>query len=103
MGGSDGKAHEDRPTAGGDRRIHLGRAPVLRLGALLIEPSLRRVAHDDGREEIVEPRVMQVLVALAQSGGAILTRDDLLAMGAFWGRRSPVRMMASARFARRSP
>jgi class 3 adenylate cyclase len=79
MGGSDGTGHEDRPTAGGDRRIHLGRAPVIRLGALVIEPSLRRVAHDDGREEIVEPRVMQVLVALAQSGGAILTRDDLLA------------------------
>ena len=79
MGVSDGKAQEDRPVAGGDRRIHLGRAPVIRLGALVIEPSLRRVAHDDGREEIVEPRVMQVLVALAQSGGAILTRDDLLA------------------------
>ena len=79
MGVSDGTAHEDRPTARGDRRIHLGRAPVIRLGALVIEPSLRRVAHDDGREEIVEPRVMQVLVALAQSGGEILTRDDLLA------------------------
>ncbi|HLZ84447.1 MAG TPA: adenylate/guanylate cyclase domain-containing protein, partial [Caulobacteraceae bacterium] len=60
-------------------RIHLGREPPIRLGALLIEPSLRRVVHDDGREEIVEPRVMQVLVALVRSGGAILTRDDLLA------------------------
>ena len=79
MGVSDGTAHEDGPAAGGDRRVHLGRAPVIRLGALLIEPGLRRVAHDDGREEIVEPRVMQVLVALAQSGGEILTRDDLLA------------------------
>jgi class 3 adenylate cyclase len=81
MGNSDGKAGRDRPLpgSGDDGRVHLGREPSIRLGALLIEPGLRRVAHDDGREEFVEPRVMQVLVALAQSGGTIITRDDLLA------------------------
>ena len=80
MGVSDGTGREDRPPGGAEGgRIHLGREPPIRLGALLIEPSLRRVVHDDGREEIVEPRVMQVLVALVRSGGAILTRDDLLA------------------------
>jgi len=80
MGVSDGKAEHDRPLAGdGDGRIHLGREAPIRLGALVIEPGLRRVAHDDGREEVVEPRVMQVLVALARSVGVIITRDDLLA------------------------
>ena len=78
MGGSDDKAEHDRPFAGGDGRIHLGREPSIRLGALVIEPGLRRIAHDDGREEFVEPRVMQGLVALARSEGAILTRDDLV-------------------------
>jgi adenylate cyclase len=48
------------------------------LGALTIEPSLRRVVHDDGGSEIVEPRVMQVLVALVRAEGRILSRDDLL-------------------------
>ena len=77
MGGSDDTAEQDGP--GGDRRVHLGREPSIRLGALVIEPGLRRVAQDDGREEVVEPRVMQVLVVLARSAGAIITRDDLLA------------------------
>jgi len=49
------------------------------LGALTIEPSLRRVARSDGRERFLQPRIMQVLVALAASPGAILSRDDLLA------------------------
>jgi len=60
-----------------DSRIDLARQPPLRLGHLGVEPALRRVVHDDGREEIVEPRVMQVLVALIRADGQILTRDDL--------------------------
>ncbi|MGH6993108.1 MAG: winged helix-turn-helix domain-containing protein, partial [Caulobacteraceae bacterium] len=42
-----------------------------------VEPALRRISHDDGREAILEPRVMQVLVALARAEGRILSRDDL--------------------------
>ena len=78
MGVSDSKAADDRPSGGGDSRVHLGREPSIRLGALVIEPGLRRIAHDDGREEFVEPRVMQVLVALARSAGQIFSRDDLV-------------------------
>lgn len=59
--------------------VDLAREPDLQIGPLRLEPPLRRVSHQDGREEIVEPRVMQVLVALARAGGRILTRDDLLA------------------------
>ncbi|MGH6985336.1 MAG: winged helix-turn-helix domain-containing tetratricopeptide repeat protein [Caulobacteraceae bacterium] len=59
--------------------IELAREADFRLGALSIEPALRRLAHPDGREEIVQPRVMQVLVALARAEGRILTRDDLQA------------------------
>jgi TolB-like protein/DNA-binding winged helix-turn-helix (wHTH) protein len=64
------------PSAG---PIDLARESTLRIGPLRLEPPLRRILHQDGREEIVEPRVMQVLVALARAGGNILTRDDLLA------------------------
>ena len=60
------------------RRVVLANTPALSLGDLHVEPSLRRVANADGREEIVEPRVMQVLVALIQADGRILARDELL-------------------------
>ncbi|NML06962.1 winged helix-turn-helix domain-containing protein [Sphingomonas sp. G-3-2-10] len=58
-------------------RIDLAHEPELRLGSLTIRPALRQIAHDGGAEEVVEPRVMQVLVALAREPGAILSRDDL--------------------------
>ena len=58
--------------------IRLADEERLRLGALAIEPALRRVAHDDGGWEMVEPRVMQVLVALVRAEGRIVSRDELL-------------------------
>lgn len=61
-----------------DQGISLAHEAPVRLGALNIEPARRRVVHDDGREEIVEPRVMQVFVALIRAGGQILTRDELM-------------------------
>lgn len=58
-------------------RIDLAHEPELRLGRLTIRPALRQLLRDDDMEEVVEPRVMQVLVALAREPGAILSRDDL--------------------------
>ncbi|CAN7553752.1 winged helix-turn-helix domain-containing protein [Phenylobacterium sp. LjRoot225] len=60
------------------RRIQLANEPAVVVGDLRIEPMLRRIAHADGREEIVEPRVMQVLVALLKAEGGVVSRDDLL-------------------------
>jgi DNA-binding winged helix-turn-helix (wHTH) protein/tetratricopeptide (TPR) repeat protein len=60
-------------------RIVLARQTPIMLGPLLIEPAMRSLVHEDGRREIVEQRVMQVLVALLRADGAILTRDDLIA------------------------
>lgn len=64
---------------GGDRHepIVLGRAPAFALGPLKVEPALRRLSRD-GEEEFVQPRVIQVLVALARANGEVLTRDDLI-------------------------
>jgi adenylate cyclase len=59
-------------------RINLAHEAPLRMGALTIDPALRQVANEDGREEIIEPRVMQVLVALIHARGGILSRYDLL-------------------------
>jgi TolB-like protein/Flp pilus assembly protein TadD len=58
--------------------IDLARERSFRLGPLEIVPAQRRVAHNDGREELLEPRVMQVLVALARADGGIISRDELL-------------------------
>lgn len=60
------------------RRIQLANEPPVVVGDLRIEPTLRRIAHADGREEILEPRVMQVLVALLKAQGGVVSRDDLL-------------------------
>jgi TolB-like protein len=70
--------HLRRDGGAGGARIRLADEGRLRLGALTIEPALRRVAHDGGGAEIVEPRVMQVLVALTRAEGRILSRDELL-------------------------
>jgi adenylate cyclase len=59
-------------------RIDLSQEAPLTLGPLSIDPALRRIVHRDGREEIVEPRIMRVLVALIRAEGRILSRDDLL-------------------------
>ena len=53
----------------------LAHEPTFFIGSLLIEPALRRVVRDGGAEMIVEPLLMQVLVALARAQVDILTRD----------------------------
>jgi adenylate cyclase len=72
----------ERSDGGGEGRlrpIRLASEPALRVGALELHPRLRRLAHEDGREAFLEPRVMQVLVALARADGDVVTRDELLA------------------------
>ena len=54
------------------------------LGELCVRPSLREVAVG-GLRETLEPRVMQVLVALARANGAVLSRDELIRQ--CWGGR----------------
>jgi DNA-binding winged helix-turn-helix (wHTH) protein/tetratricopeptide (TPR) repeat protein len=48
-----------------------------RLGASLVSPSARTITGPSG-SMTVEPRVMQVLVVLAEAAGAVVTRDKLL-------------------------
>ena len=55
----------------------LARRPDFRLGSGIVRPSVRTV-EGPGGSAAAEPRVMQVLLAFADAGGAVLTRDDLL-------------------------
>lgn len=47
------------------------------IGGVCVDPPTRQVERG-GRFETLEPRVMQVLVALARAKGAIVTRDELI-------------------------
>ncbi|AWW75111.1 hypothetical protein CD351_11800 [Erythrobacter sp. KY5] len=59
------------------RRIDLAHEPDFALGPVRVQPSLRKIWGPDG-ELMLEPKVMQVLVALATPQGGILSRDDLI-------------------------
>ncbi|WP_375419634.1 winged helix-turn-helix domain-containing protein [uncultured Sphingomonas sp.] len=62
-----------------DGPIDLAKCATFRLGEVEVRPSFRQLLRiQDGQEEIVEPRIMQVLVTLAQAQGAIVTREDLV-------------------------
>lgn len=63
---------------GEGQAVDLAREPAFRLGCLTIVPISRELRHDDGRCEILEHRVMQVLVMLAQASGHVVSRDDLV-------------------------
>ena len=49
------------------------------LGPLTVVPSSRELIDAGGGRHVLEPRVMQVLVALARAEGAVVSKDDLLA------------------------
>ncbi len=55
--------------------IDLARSAMFRIGVLEVDPPLRRVSTG----ETLEPRVLQVLVALARADGAVVSRDALIA------------------------
>lgn len=47
------------------------------LGKLGVDPSAHQLNYPDGDSEKLEPRVMEVLVALHRARGAVMSRDDL--------------------------
>lgn len=57
--------------------IQLARVPSFRLGDLDVHPATRQVSSGAGSETL-EPRVMQLLVALADARGAVVSRDELI-------------------------
>lgn len=57
--------------------IELAHTADFELAGLLVRPSTRELVLD-GQAVIIEPRVMQVLVALGREPGTMLTRDDLI-------------------------
>jgi DNA-binding winged helix-turn-helix (wHTH) protein/TolB-like protein len=58
------------------RQIELAREAPFTLGLAEVRPATREVVAGELRE-VLEPRVMQVLVALAQRRGEVVSRDEL--------------------------
>ena len=58
-------------------RVILAHEPPFALGAVRFHPA-HRLASNGERSVVVEPRVMQLLVALARANGAVLSRDDIM-------------------------
>lgn len=67
-----------------DTPVPLASRGDVRLGPALIRPSMRTVEGPDGKV-VVEPRVMQVLLALVDANGAVISREDFLRK--CWGGR----------------
>lgn len=65
--------------------VDLAHSRPFRIGDIEILPASLEIIGGDQRE-ILEPRVMEVLVVLFAADGAILTRDDLIT--ACWGGRA---------------
>lgn len=65
--------------------VVLAHSPAFRIGAFEVRPPTREVIGPGGRE-VIEPRIMQVLVALREAGGEIVSRDDLI--GGCWDGRA---------------
>ena len=57
--------------------IVLAHEPPFRIGSLEVRPATCEIVGED-RSAVLEPRVMQVLVALHQQSGQVVGRDDLL-------------------------
>ena len=58
-------------------RVHLALEPPFRVGALGGDPPMRQISNGE-LHETLEPRVMQVLIALAQAHGRVVSRDELI-------------------------
>ena len=58
------------------KRIDLAREGDFRLGEILVRPSVRQF-EAGGDSQTLQPRIMQVLVALARRQGQVVSRDEL--------------------------
>ncbi|UXA51391.1 winged helix-turn-helix domain-containing protein [Xanthomonas prunicola] len=70
-----------------ERVTQLGSVPRFRLGPFLVEPE-RLTLIDDGQTITLEPRMMEVLIALAERAGEVVSAEQLLIEvwhGSFYG------------------
>lgn len=64
------------PDFGATRRVTLARESSFTVGRLTVDPPTRQISFRK-QQQTVEPRVMQVLVALARADGGVVSKDEL--------------------------
>src|SRR4051794_38210922 len=69
---------ESTRDAGRDQRIDLAQEADFELGSLHVRPAICEVERNDAAQTL-QRRVMQVLVALAQARGSVVSQNDLVA------------------------
>ena len=57
--------------------VDLSAEPEIAIGGLRIEPPIRLLTHANGETETLEPRVLEVLIALRRANGRVMSRADL--------------------------
>ena len=60
-----------------DHQVNLARAGSFRLGSAEVQPAILQI-RNNGVTQLLEPRVMQMLVALYAAGGATVTKQQLI-------------------------
>jgi DNA-binding winged helix-turn-helix (wHTH) protein/TolB-like protein len=68
------------PVESATAAVQLASEPAFRIGPLQVTPSTRSVGLDGDEPTNVEPRVMQVLVALWRNAGDVVSRERLIAV-----------------------
>lgn len=77
LGISDEEFENAIDEAAKPKRIDLAHTSAFTIGPVAVTPSLRTIKGPGG-EEVIEPKVMQALIALGEGAGSILSRDDLI-------------------------
>ena len=65
------------PDFAATRRVTLAREASFTVGRLTVHPTTRQALYQELRQTL-EPRVMQVLVALARAGGEVVSKEELI-------------------------
>jgi TolB-like protein/DNA-binding winged helix-turn-helix (wHTH) protein/Tfp pilus assembly protein PilF len=65
------------PDFAATRRVTLAREASFTVGRLTVHPATRQALYQELRQTL-EPRVMQVLVALARAGGEVVSKEELI-------------------------
>ena len=69
--------HASVVNAGLHAPVRLTLTPSFSIDTLQIDPLTRQVSYADGAHETLEPRVMEVLIALHRADDAVVSRSDL--------------------------
>lgn len=76
LAGARGSGAGESPAPFDLSPVTLAHEPSFHIGDVEFRPATRELIHD-GKASVIEPRVMQLLVALQRANGAVVSKDDL--------------------------